>query len=187
MQHIDTIDALSTVIRHELPDELQRCRLDLERARMEAEDLRGAMLLPYGNQFGPSDPRYRSLTWRGAFQERGRRVYNLIGPTQELLGQCLRYIRTHGLGAPLIPLARRRQGVPLAMVPHPSMVEPRVVLTMAYNIMCECERTLNGEADDTDGEHDMNGNNIPKMYCEECDRYNPDGWRYCVICLEASS
>ena len=108
MQHIDTIDALSTVIRHELPDELQRCRLDLERARMEAEDLRGAMLSPYGNQFGPSDPRYRSLTWREAFQERDHHVYNLIGPTQELLGQCLQYIRTHGLGAPLIPLARRR-------------------------------------------------------------------------------
>ena len=30
------------------------------------------------------------------------------------------------------------------------MVEPRVVLTMAYNIMCECERTLNGEADETE-------------------------------------
>ena len=140
MQHIDTIDALSTVIRHELPDELQRCRLDLERARMKAEDLRGAMFSPGGQQLGESDPRrhrYPSFIWRELFQDRDASLthaYNIIVPTQELLEQGRQYIRTHGIDS-------------TGTEPH---VEPRVVLTMAYNIMCECERTLNGEADETE-------------------------------------
>ena len=93
MQHIDTIDALSTVIRHELPDELQRCRLDLERARMKSEDLRGAMFSPGGQQLGESDPRrhrYPSFTWRESFQERDaicNHYADNIGLTQELLEQ----------------------------------------------------------------------------------------------------
>ena len=144
MQHIDTIDALSTVIRHELPDELQRCRLDLERARMKAEDLRGAMFSPEGQQLGESDPRrhrHPSFSWRELFQERDaicdHHTYNIIGPAQELLDQGLQYIRTHALDS-------------TGTEPLQWMVEPRVVMTMAYNIMCECERTLNGEADETE-------------------------------------
>ena len=38
MMQMTTVDALSTVLRHELPDQMEQMRLDVERARMSAED-----------------------------------------------------------------------------------------------------------------------------------------------------
>ena len=42
MNQVPVVDALSQVIRHELPDELNAARLEAERARMSAEDWRSA-------------------------------------------------------------------------------------------------------------------------------------------------
>ena len=40
---MSTVDALSTVIRHELPEQMEQMRRDVERARMEKEDMRSKM------------------------------------------------------------------------------------------------------------------------------------------------
>ena len=41
---VSTVDALSTVIRHELPEQMENMRRDVERARMEKEDMRCKMV-----------------------------------------------------------------------------------------------------------------------------------------------
>ena len=60
----DTVRALAKVIDVELPHALQDVMRDLERARMENEDLRTKALSPYGTHLRIRDPGHRWLTWR---------------------------------------------------------------------------------------------------------------------------
>ena len=58
------MQALRVVLQEEECRAMEVVRRDLERARMTAEDLRGAAFSPYGTNVHTKDPRHRLLTWR---------------------------------------------------------------------------------------------------------------------------
>ncbi len=64
------MEALRVVLQEEQPAALSEALRDMERARMMAEDWRGAMESPYGNNSDTRDPNYRRLSWREFGQER---------------------------------------------------------------------------------------------------------------------
>ena len=68
---VSTVDALSTVIRHELPEQMEQMRRDVERARMEKEDMRCKMVelatrnLSTDNKKLAELPQWVTWTWIG--------------------------------------------------------------------------------------------------------------------------
>ena len=113
-----------------LKRKLEDTTLEMERARMEREDLRAASFSPYGTNYTPGvrvrdDPNWRYQTWREVGQERNdmcnHLVHEVMEPAQDTLLQALRNIRT----------ARQ----------DPNTYY-RNALIAAYNAMCNAERQL---------------------------------------------
>ena len=74
----DTVRALAKVIEVELPYALEDVTRDLERARMEKEDLHMKYFSPYGNNVHRKDPRHRFITWREFGIERDEKCNELV-------------------------------------------------------------------------------------------------------------
>ena len=71
---------------------------DMERARMTAEDCRGAMVSPYGTPGHTTDPRRRFYSWKEFGKARNDRcdhvTFNVIEPAREALYQVCRDMQT---------------------------------------------------------------------------------------------
>jgi hypothetical protein len=82
-----TAEALRIVLREEQPAGVAEVLLDMERARMAAEDYRGAMMSPY-----PAG------TWKEACKERHQRythvTVNVIEPAEQALDRMCSDLRT---------------------------------------------------------------------------------------------
>ena len=126
-----TVRALAKVIDVELPHAMEEVTRDLERARMTAEDLRGAAFSPYGI-YPPTDPRHRLCTWREFGEERREKCSEL----------CDRLVAAREMLDG--PRAVARQEYDDAWANH------REALKRAYNAMCDAERCLRD--DDTSDE-----------------------------------
>ena len=84
-------EALRIVLREEQPAAMADVLLDLERARMTAEDCRAAIASPYKTRVDAanSPPQYRILSWREVgVQKRERCIHlnaDVIDPAMDLL------------------------------------------------------------------------------------------------------
>ena len=113
-----------------LKRKLEDTTLEMERARMEREDLRAASFSPYGTNYTPGvrvrdDPNWRYQTWREFGQERddmcNHLVYEVMEPAQDTLLQARRNIR---------------------MAWQDPNTDYPTALKRAYNAMCDAERQL---------------------------------------------
>jgi len=94
------VEALRIVLREEQPAAMADVLLDMERARMTAEDLpwrlRAAMASPYSTNDLP--PHRRTLSWREFGIERNDRcdhvTFNVIEPATQALDQMCSDLRT---------------------------------------------------------------------------------------------
>ena len=119
--------------------------LDLERARMTAEDLRGAALSPYGTNVHTQDPRHRLLTWREFGIERNE----MTSTMSDRMG------RAEGLSEQ----ARRRARI--AADSNGDREDLRVALIGIQNILVDARYILRHEEnDDSDEESDGSDESI---------------------------
>ena len=92
-----TVEALRIVLREEQPPAMAEVLCDMERARMTAEDYRGAVLSPYPAGCHTTDSHQRLKTWKEFGKERNRRcdhvTFNVIEPATEALEQMRRDMR----------------------------------------------------------------------------------------------
>ena len=99
-----TVEALRIVLREEQPPAMAEVLHDMERARMTAEDCRGAMVSPYAitrantTTRSNTDPSLRFLSWK----EFGERItLDVIEPAMDALDHMRRDMRTdltaHGI------------------------------------------------------------------------------------------
>ncbi len=113
-----------------LKRKLAETTLEMERARMSAEDARGAMVSPYCNNYHTTDPRYRHLSWREFGTERNdmcdHLVHNVTHPAEEILQGARKKIR---------------------MVWRDPASSREAALTAAYNAMCDAEKCLRDNPD----------------------------------------
>ena len=119
-----TTEALRVVLQEEQPAALSEVLRDMERARMMAEDWRGAMESPYGNHSDTRDPNYRRLSWREVGQERNEACDRLATVNVEATET----------------LAEARGEIRVALDDPGS--DRRAALIAAYNAMVDTERTL---------------------------------------------
>ncbi len=127
-----TVQALSVVLKEEQPHALSEVLREMERARMTAEDWRGAMVSPYGNDSDTRDPHYRNLSWREFGQEKNEmcdHLCNVIDGAEDILSEGRRQIR---------------------MAWNDPRADSRAPLTAAYNAMCEAEETLRDNDSDSE-------------------------------------
>ena len=93
-----TVEALRIVLREEQPPAMAEVLCDMERARMTAEDYRGAVLSPYPAGCNTADGHLRLRTWKEFGKERNQRcdhvTFNVIDPAKELLYDARREIVT---------------------------------------------------------------------------------------------
>jgi hypothetical protein len=93
-----TVEALRIVLREEQPPAMAEVLCDMERARMTAEDYRGAVLSPYPAGCNTADGHLRLRTWKEFGKERNQRcdhvTFNVINPAKELLYDARREIVT---------------------------------------------------------------------------------------------
>ena len=93
-----TVEALRIVLREEQPPAMAEVLRDMERARMTAEDYRGAVLSPYPAGCNTADGHLRLRTWKEFGKERNQRcdhvTFNVIDPAKELLYDARREIVT---------------------------------------------------------------------------------------------
>ena len=93
-----TAEALRIVLREEQPAGVAEVLLDMERARMAAEDYRGAMLSPYPAGCHTADAHLRLRTWKEACKERHQRythvTVNVIEPAEQALDRMCSDLRT---------------------------------------------------------------------------------------------
>ena len=97
----ETMQALRVVLQEEESRAMEVVRRDLERARMTAEDLRGAAFSPYGTNYTPGlrvrdDPNWRYLTWREFGNDRHEMTQTIIGRmdhAQDLIEEARRRAR----------------------------------------------------------------------------------------------
>ena len=93
-------EALRIVLREEQPAAMADVLLDLERARMTAEDCRAAIASPYKRRVGAanSPPQYRTLSWREVgVQKRERCIHlnvDVIAPAKRRLQDARHEILT---------------------------------------------------------------------------------------------
>ncbi len=118
------MEALRVVLQEEQPAALSEALREMERARMMAEDWRGAMESPYGNRVDTRDPNHRMLSWREIGQERN---------------ETCDYLATVNAEA-REALVEARGEIRVALDDPGS--DRRAALTTAYNAMREAERTL---------------------------------------------
>ncbi len=126
-----TMEALRAVLQHEQPPALAEALRDMERARMTAEDWRGAMESPYGNRSDTRDPNYRRLSWREFGQERNETcdfLATVNGEAREALVEARREIAV-ALDDPGSDCGEIRRARTAALI-------------AAYNAMIDAERTL---------------------------------------------
>ena len=122
-----TTEALRVVLQEEQPAALSEVLREMERARMMAEDWRGAMESPYGNRVDTRDPNHRMLSWREIGQERN---------------ETCDYLATVNAEA-REALVEARGEIRVALDDPGS--DRRAALTAAYNAMREAETTLNDD------------------------------------------
>ena len=108
-----------------LKRKLEDTTLEMERARMAAEDWCGKMVSPYGTNHHTRDPRRRCLSWREFGEDRNEMclhlVYEVMEPAQDTLSQARRNIR---------------------MAWQDPNTDYPTALKTAYNAMCDAERQL---------------------------------------------
>ncbi len=136
-----TMEALRAVLQHEQPAALAEVLRDMERARMTAEDWRGAMESPYGNNVHTRDPNYRMLSWREFGQERDEMCERLVNVNAEAREATHDAVET---------LAEARRDIRVALaVPGSNCEEIRragaTALGAAYNAMIDAESILIGD------------------------------------------
>ena len=145
-----TMEALRAVLQHEQPPALAEALRDMERARMTAEDWRGAMESPYGNNSDTRDPNYRRLSWREFGQERDEMCDQLVAINNEAREVTHDAVET-------LAEARREIAVALA-VPGSNCEEIRragtAALGAAYNAMIDVESILIGESSSDEEEEE---------------------------------
>ena len=114
-----------------LKRKLEDTTLEMERARMAAEDWCGKMVSPYGTNHHTRDPRRRFLSWREFGEERNEMChhlsYDVIGSAEEALMRARRQIR---------------------MAWNDPGADSRAPLTAAYNAMCDAEKILRDNSDE---------------------------------------
>ena len=91
----ETVRALSTVINATLPHALEDAMRDLERARMETEDLRTKSFSPYRKNVHTRDPRHRLITWREFAKELDDKCHELLermDNARDIALGCIEYI-----------------------------------------------------------------------------------------------
>ena len=135
------MEALRVVLQEEQPAALSEALREMERARMMAEDWRGAMESPYGNNPDTRDPNYRRLSWREIGQMRNATCEFLATvntAAMEVLVEARREIRV-ALDDPGSDCGEIRRARTAA-------------LSAAYNAMIDAERTLNGESSEEEPE-----------------------------------
>ena len=131
------IEALGTVYAQfqgvegrRLKRRLGETTLEMERARMSAEDARSAMVSPYGTNHHTEDPRRRRLSWREFGTDRNEMclhlVYDVMEPAQQILEEARKNIHVVLQG----PASSRE-----------------AALTAAYNAMCDAEKCLRDDSD----------------------------------------
>ena len=104
-----TVEALRIVLREEQPPAMAEVLRDMERARMTAEDCRGAMVSPYGTPGHTTDPGHRFLSWKEFGEACNGRcdyvTFDVIEPAMEALDQVRRDICTKltAHGSPQLP------------------------------------------------------------------------------------
>ena len=112
-----------------LKQKLAETTLELERARMSSEDVRGAMVSPYSTHVHTADPpRRRSLSWREFATDRNEMcdhlVYNVMDPAKEVLVEA-------------------RQELSKVRRDPPSSREAALTAAeVAYNAICKAEKCL---------------------------------------------
>ena len=93
-----TVEALRIVLREEQPPAMAEVLCDMERARMTAEDYRGAVLSPYPAGCNTADGHLRLRTWKEFGKERNQRcdhvTFNVIEPATQALDQMCSDLRT---------------------------------------------------------------------------------------------
>lgn len=126
-----TMEALRAVLQEEQPRAISEVLRELERARMTAEDWRGAMVSPYDTLHDMLDSRYRRLSWREFGRERNKMcdhlVYEVMEPAENVLMRARRQIR---------------------LCWQDPQADYESALTAAYNAMCDAERHLRDQSDD---------------------------------------
>ena len=127
-----TMQALSVILREEQPHALSEVLREMERARMTAEDWRGKLESPYGNNSNTRDPHYRHLTWREFGEERNEMCDTLSTINDEAQS--------------ILEEARMR----IRMVWDDPGADRRAPLTAAYNAMCDAEHILRDSDSDSD-------------------------------------
>ena len=149
-----TMEALRVVLQEEQPAALSEALRDMERARMMAEDWRGAMESPYGNNPDTRDPNYRRLSWREFGQMRNEvcdQLATVIAEAREVNAEARE------------ALVEARGEIRVALDDPGSDRRARTVaLTVAYNAMVDAERTLSddesaslSDEEDADDEEDV--------------------------------
>ena len=135
------MEALRVVLQEEQPAALSEALRDMERARMMAEDWRGAMESPYGNNSDTRDPNYRRLSWREFGQERNEACEFLATvntAAMEALVEARREIRV-ALDDPGSDCGEIRRARTAALIE-------------AYNAIIDAERILLGESSEEEPE-----------------------------------
>jgi len=158
-----TVEALRIVLREEQPPAMAEVLCDMERARMTAEDYRGAVLSPYPAGCNTADGHLRLRTWKEFGKERNQRcdhvTFNVIEPATEALDQMCSDMRTKltATGSTSQPLYK--------------------ALETAHNEICRIQSILREEdtSDDDDEmetETESNTVRVPRTsFCEVCDNY----------------
>ena len=163
--------------------------LDLERARMTAEDLRSAAISPYPI-FQPQDPRYRLRTWREVGIERNEMTSTL----SDRMG------RSEGL------IEEARAGALRAADSNGTRNYYRVALISISNLLVDASRAMRDEESDEESDHsdevsdeEMSSEADVGSYCEACARVKrsvawyhlpftlPNGFRAYSACAECRS
>ena len=93
-----TLVHTADIERQQLQQKLDAQALELERARMTAEDMRSAHVSPYCTNFHTNDPRHRRLSWREFARGREERcnhlVFGVIEPAVDVLEDAMRAIES---------------------------------------------------------------------------------------------
>ena len=133
-----TAEALRIVLREEQPAGVAEVLLDMERARMAAEDYRGAALSPYPAGCHTADAHLRLRTWKEVGKERNRRcdhvTFNVIVPATQALDQMCNDLRTK------------------LTAPGSTSQQLYKALETAHNDMCQIQSILGEEETSEDDE-----------------------------------
>lgn len=158
---VDTLAlaALSQVIRCEAPPAVEELRMEMERARMKAEDLSAAQFSTYGAKLHTSDPSCR-LTWRELAEHRVEMCEELLQKIDE----------THDILRAAHASTAGTDGDVSRM--------PSVALQNARAAMKDAQRTLHSDSESSEAEGGEDSDRGERVaFCEACDGHFRFGTR----------